>query len=103
MVGTSRTSIATEVMSASWTEAMMALIMSGYWTIDVQYSSVRSPLIPRVENSTIAASGMRKKTAASAKTTMRKTRSEEHTSELQSRGHLVCRLLLEKKKKLTST
>src|SRR6266508_3323931 len=27
-------------------------------------------------------------------------RSEEHTSELQSRGHLVCRLLLEKKKQL---
>src|SRR2546422_6085470 len=27
------------------------------------------------------------------------TRSEEHTSELQSRLHLVCRLLLEKKKK----
>src|SRR5437660_3250115 len=29
----------------------------------------------------------------------RHPRSEEHTSELQSRGHLVCRLLLEKKKK----
>src|SRR2546422_3813185 len=29
-------------------------------------------------------------------------RSEEHTSELQSRLHLVCRLLLEKKKQLTS-
>src|SRR5207253_7109913 len=29
----------------------------------------------------------------------RDDRSEEHTSELQSRGHLVCRLLLEKKKK----
>src|SRR5690625_6071963 len=27
-------------------------------------------------------------------------RSEEHTSELQSRGHLVCRLLLEKKKQM---
>src|SRR5436305_10859591 len=27
-------------------------------------------------------------------------RSEEHTSELQSRPHLVCRLLLEKKKRL---
>src|SRR5690625_5879920 len=27
-------------------------------------------------------------------------RSEEHTSELQSRGHLVCRLLLEKKRKM---
>src|SRR3712207_7782512 len=32
------------------------------------------------------------------------TRSEEHTSELQSRQYLVCRLLLEKKKKtLTSS
>src|SRR2546429_6681898 len=30
-------------------------------------------------------------------------RSEEHTSELQSRLHLVCRLLLEKKKKKTHT
>src|SRR5207253_9102651 len=29
---------------------------------------------------------------------VRPARSEEHTSELQSRGHLVCRLLLEKKK-----
>src|SRR5690554_7133472 len=28
-----------------------------------------------------------------------RNRSEEHTSELQSRPHLVCRLLLEKKKK----
>src|SRR5207253_3677907 len=32
-------------------------------------------------------------------TAIAKQRSEEHTSELQSRGHLVCRLLLEKKKK----
>src|SRR2546430_9359824 len=30
-------------------------------------------------------------------------RSEEHTSELQSQSNLVCRLLLEKKKKLTIT
>src|SRR5690554_7548924 len=29
-------------------------------------------------------------------------RSEEHTSELQSRPHLVCRLLLEKKKKIVN-
>src|SRR5690625_5560427 len=29
-------------------------------------------------------------------------RSEEHTSELQSRGHLVCRLLLEEKKALAA-
>src|SRR5690625_6569940 len=30
-------------------------------------------------------------------------RSEEHTSELQSRGHLVCRLLPEKKKEMLET
>src|SRR6478609_11202422 len=33
----------------------------------------------------------------------RTPRSEEHTSELQSLAYLVCRLLLEKKKKLTRT
>src|SRR3712207_7214681 len=33
----------------------------------------------------------------------RDERSEEHTSELQSRQYLVCRLLLEKKKTITST
>src|SRR3989442_13156161 len=40
----------------------------------------------------------------SARNTLEKPtcwRSEEHTSELQSRPHLVCRLLLEKKKKPT--
>src|SRR5689334_24575269 len=31
---------------------------------------------------------------------LRRRRSEEHTSELQSQFHLVCRLLLEKKKKI---
>src|SRR2546430_8415486 len=34
---------------------------------------------------------------------LRHTRSEEHTSELQSQSNLVCRLLLEKKKKPQST
>src|SRR5258708_20609377 len=34
---------------------------------------------------------------------VRAQRSEEHTSELQSPDHLVCRLLLEKKKKQTNT
>src|SRR2546429_6367286 len=36
----------------------------------------------------------------SPRTTLAENRSEEHTSELQSRLHLVCRLLLEKKKSL---
>src|SRR5258708_31324921 len=33
---------------------------------------------------------------------MQRPRSEEHTSELQSPDHLVCRLLLEKKKKMST-
>src|SRR5262245_62368900 len=37
--------------------------------------------------------------AARARRVGRRARSEEHTSELQSLRHLVCRLLLEKKKK----
>src|SRR5690349_23985533 len=37
--------------------------------------------------------------APKARSAMRAIRSEEHTSELQSRRDLVCRLLLEKKKK----
>src|SRR5207253_6324651 len=38
---------------------------------------------------------------ARSKRVLTDARSEEHTSELQSRGHLVCRLLLEKKKRDT--
>src|SRR6266704_4940217 len=41
--------------------------------------------------------GCRSRTPASPRAVLR-TRSEEHTSELQSRFDLVCRLLLEKKK-----
>src|SRR5690554_2814463 len=45
-------------------------------------------------------SGTRKTDAlANTDAGFRDPRSEEHTSELQSRPHLVCRLLLEKKKK----
>src|SRR5215510_15755816 len=42
-------------------------------------------------------------TATASRTRPPHRRSEEHTSELQSRGHLVCRLLLEKKKEKTHT
>src|SRR2546429_7141651 len=41
--------------------------------------------------------------AAGDSETQHRKRSEEHTSELQSRLHLVCRLLLEKKKKKNTT
>src|SRR2546422_6767563 len=40
----------------------------------------------------------RPRRAAAGRGSARDQRSEEHTSELQSRLHLVCRLLLEKKK-----
>src|SRR5438552_11835363 len=40
--------------------------------------------------------------ASLARTVQQAGRSEEHTSELQSPDHLVCRLLLEKKKKIIS-
>src|SRR5437660_2983365 len=45
-------------------------------------------------------SGSRAASTACASSAVSSSRSEEHTSELQSRGHLVCRLLLEKKKNL---
>src|SRR3712207_8509962 len=53
-----------------------------------------------------ATSGMRLFVSGSAPLlaeTHREWRSEEHTSELQSRQYLVCRLLLEKTKKTTKT
>src|SRR2546429_7144414 len=63
----------------------------------------RSTLFPYTtlfrSSSTSAATGAGRSTASSPANTALTPRSEEHTSELQSRLHLVCRLLLEKKKK----
>src|SRR5439155_19262975 len=60
--------------------------------------SARSPSRRRRSPGSTGRSPRRKPNAArSGPRSIR--RSEEHTSELQSRGHLVCRLLLEKKKK----
>src|SRR5690625_6689391 len=55
------------------------------WTRD----SVTSSISPYLAKSTCGAAATSRPPPAA--------RSEEHTSELQSRGHLVCRLLLEKK------
>src|SRR2546422_6887296 len=52
-----------------------------------------APLVPLWENRSLAVVH-----ACGSPDTTRSHRSEEHTSELQSRLHLVCRLLLEKKK-----
>src|SRR5439155_26574067 len=53
---------------------------------------------PAVEGGVVPA-GRRLRAAGLRRPARGGGRSEEHTSELQSRGHLVCRLLLEKKKK----
>src|SRR2546429_5398533 len=55
-----------------------------------------SPSSARRARRSIGSRGGRPASSSSAPGTDR--RSEEHTSELQSRLHLVCRLLLEKKK-----
>src|SRR5215208_1413758 len=61
----------------------------------------RSTLFPYTTlfRSASAGTGSRRCARAVLQPCSRTSRSEEHTSELQSRGHLVCRLLLEKKKK----
>src|SRR2546429_2718358 len=46
---------------------------------------------------------LKKASFSTARPELERHRSEEHTSELQSRLHLVCRLLLEKKKKTITT
>src|SRR5690625_6014800 len=52
----------------------------------------------KVEGGSIVIDGPVQLEGARVKASDLRARSEEHTSELQSRGHLVCRLLLEKKK-----
>src|SRR2546430_12361514 len=59
----------------------------------------RSPAAPGSARA-LGARGPRGR-AARARSHRRRLRSEEHTSELQSQSNLVCRLLLEKKKKIT--
>src|SRR5438132_12329168 len=62
---------------------------------------------PRDSTSTSASSSTRSNRRPSARLSIRprtrRCRSEEHTSELQSHSDLVCRLLLEKKKKEKKT
>src|SRR6266550_6472924 len=61
---------------------------------------IHSSSAPSASRSMVStASPSPRRSSPSASSRLRQLRSEEHTSELQSRLHLVCRLLLEKKKK----
>src|SRR5690348_17566111 len=58
-----------------------------------------APPVSRKAASLRSSESMTPRSAALTRATVAPSRSEEHTSELQSPVHLVCRLLLEKKKK----
>src|SRR2546422_1085536 len=77
------------------------------WSSDVCSSDLKSPgkqgqRPQRARNADALARCARVESDAPAQPVGAGARSEEHTSELQSRLHLVCRLLLEKKKKETT-
>src|SRR5215813_1438363 len=66
-------------------------------------SSIASSNVPRRAPMTISPDSITSVNSTVLISSPLGKRSEEHTSELQSRPHLVCRLLLEKKKKNTIT
>src|SRR5256884_6352927 len=67
-------------------------------------SAICSSLLPFRKSSVATGPGATALTVTfRPRSTFARTRSEEHTSELQSRLHLVCRLLLEKKKNKHTT
>src|SRR3989442_9297463 len=74
---------------------------TGSATISQTTSSSLSPRLKRANSRLFGLTGPPSNTGISRNTAGKSVfeRSEEHTSELQSRPHLVCRLLLEKKKK----
>src|SRR5439155_25537213 len=65
--------------------------LPGNWDLTLGYAGSHGLHLIRVADANLESGGARESLHSRA-------RSEEHTSELQSRGHLVCRLLLEKKK-----
>src|SRR3712207_7636894 len=74
-------------------QALDAVYMSSASATEIAHSGPTTPAarVDRVTELCIPSSGLKGATGL---------RSEEHTSELQSRQYLVCRLLLEKKKQL---
>src|SRR5438309_9222568 len=65
------------------------------WLARATFASVARSPVPRITFMCVVPHAARKARTSSYSA----SRSEEHTSELQSQFHLVCRLLLEKKKK----
>src|SRR5258707_11639410 len=73
---------------------------SSCWPFGSPSSSFHVPtLVPAAGNSAPVAAESSSEVSPALRNVPAPPRSEEHTSELQSRQYLVCRLLLEKKKK----
>src|SRR3712207_7710362 len=88
----------TEIYTLSLHDALPISTM----TISPFMKLLRSLTMKAANSASSAGLPMRPAAAQNLCISMRR-RSEEHTSELQSRQYLVCRLLLEKKKNNTST
>src|SRR5262245_64652184 len=77
-------------------EASRRVTWCSVWSLhSARLRSVMSIVVPRQTPPSLSGS------SSFALVSAQRSRSEEHTSELQSLRHLVCRLLLEKKKKET--
>src|SRR2546422_6163711 len=83
--------------SCGWGYVTLAACISTYAAL-LNPSSQACPDLPRRRSRSTRCGALRHSRRCSMHSLKR---SEEHTSELQSRLHLVCRLLLEKKKKKT--
>src|SRR5690348_17773497 len=73
-----------------------------YTTLFRSPPSATTPITTTSTARSSTGTGARTTSSSSAAVAVAEERSEEHTSELQSPVHLVCRLLLEKKKKTAS-
>src|SRR5688572_31145680 len=64
-----------------------------------QQRELHRPLVAKLPGNQVLAKEIQRKILIPGDRQLLQNRSEEHTSELQSQSNLVCRLLLEKKKK----
>src|SRR5690625_5343421 len=92
----------TKPMKKQWLEVdgrMTPIILPQIWNHELQdwvVTSEQNPLPTQLYGSNVGERKVIERSIFDSRSDA--VRSEEHTSELQSRGHLVCRLLLEKKK-----
>src|SRR5437588_8094561 len=96
-----RASHSLTITGSAWRKARISA-RSCSFVPNQESSASESCLSTSPSHSAIKPSSVRGMVSCSKKTAPAAPRSEEHTSELQSHSDLVCRLLLEKKKKTRS-